>query len=150
MRHGYDRSNRQISGYQYPWHRHHSTILHIRRKADSKEYALKVVSLADADEMKFLEQARHEFRVSQMLNHPNLIKIYCLETQRNWMFKIRKVQMLIEFVNGKPLDQIPPMPMQKLVPTFFLIASGMIHMHGKGVYHADLKPNNLLSANGVR
>ncbi len=122
----------------------HSTILHIRRKADSKEYALKVVSLADADEMKFLEQARHEFRVSQMLNHPNLIKIYCLETQRNWMFKIRKVQMLIEFVNGKPLDQVPPMPMQKLVPTFFLIASGMIHMHGKGVYHADLKPNNIL------
>ena len=32
----------------------HSTILHIRRKADSKEYALKVVSIADADEMKFL------------------------------------------------------------------------------------------------
>ena len=79
-----------------------------------------------------------------MLNHPNLIKIYCLETQRNWMFKIRKVQMLIEFVHGKPLDQVPPMPMQKLVPTFFLIASGMIHMHGKGVYHADMKPNNIL------
>jgi serine/threonine protein kinase len=122
----------------------HSTILHIRRKADSREYALKLVPLDDADDMKFLEQARHEFRVAQMLGHANLIKIYCLETVRNWFFQVKKAQMLIEFINGKPMDQVPPMPMQKLVPTFFLIASAMRHMHSKGVYHADLKPGNIL------
>ena len=46
----------------------HSTILHIRRSADAKNYALKVVPIEDADDRKFLEQARHEFRVAQQLD----------------------------------------------------------------------------------
>src|SRR5262245_20229157 len=77
----------------------HSTILHIRRIADSKPYALKVVPISDPEDQKFLEQAKHEFRVAQMLDHPNLIKIYELETQNDWLFRIRKVQLLIEYVN---------------------------------------------------
>ena len=54
----------------------HSTILHIRRQADSREYALKIVNIDSKEELKFLDQARHEFRVAQMLGHPNLIKIF--------------------------------------------------------------------------
>ena len=57
----------------------HSTILHVRRSADSREYALKLVPVGEKDEQKYLEQAKHEFRVAQMLGHPNLIKIYSLE-----------------------------------------------------------------------
>ena len=56
----------------------HSSILHVRRDADSKEYALKLVPIDDKDDLKYLEQAKHEFRVGQMLNHPNLVKVYCL------------------------------------------------------------------------
>jgi serine/threonine protein kinase len=122
----------------------HSSILHVRRAADSREYALKVVSIGGASENKFLEQARHEFRVAQLLSHPNLIKVYCLEQKRDWLFRVRKVEMLIEFVNGKPLDQVPPMPMQKLIPVLAQIASGLVHMHRRNVCHADLKPNNIL------
>ena len=40
----------------------HSTILHVRRQADGKQYALKVVPINEPDDVKFLEQARHEFR----------------------------------------------------------------------------------------
>jgi serine/threonine protein kinase len=122
----------------------HSTILHIRRQADSREYALKIVNIDSKEEMKFLDQARHEFRVAQMLGHPNLIKIFCLETRRNWLFAIKKAEMLIELVNGKTLDETPPLPMPKLVPVFAQVASGLVHMHRRGVYHADLKPNNIL------
>src|SRR5438128_9194129 len=43
----------------------HSSILHIRRKADSKQYALKVVPISGPDELNFLEQAEHEVAVSQ-------------------------------------------------------------------------------------
>ena len=56
----------------------HSTILHIRRAKDGKQYALKVVPIADKDERKFLEQARHEFRVGQMLSHPNILRFHAL------------------------------------------------------------------------
>src|ERR1700756_4423103 len=78
----------------------HSTILHIRRNADAKHYALKVVPIHGPKELKFLEQARHEFRVAQMLDHPNLIKIHALEVKRDWLFRARKVHLLIDFVNG--------------------------------------------------
>src|SRR5262249_42107672 len=84
-----------------------STILHIRRSADSKHYALKVVPIGTSDERKFLDQAQHEFRVAQMLDHPNLIQIYALETVRDWLFRTRKLHLLIEYVNGKTLDILP-------------------------------------------
>src|SRR5438034_5761606 len=69
----------------------HSSILHIRCASDGKQYALKVVPIKTKAEHKFLEQAKHEFRVAQMLDHANLIKIYALETPRDWLFRVRKV-----------------------------------------------------------
>jgi serine/threonine protein kinase len=122
----------------------HSTILHISRQEDGRHYALKIVPVGSPEEKKFLEQAQHEFRVSQMLDHPNLIKIYCFESQTDWLFRVRKVLLLIEFVNGKTLDKATRISMQHLVPIFVQVASAMVHMHRRGVFHADLKPNNIM------
>src|SRR5262245_33311788 len=122
----------------------HSTILQVRRNADFKNYALKVVQIDGEEEMKFLDQARHEFRVAQMLEHENLIKIYALETVRDWLFRVRKVHLLIEYVNGKTLDTFPRIGLAQLVQIFVRVAGGLVHMHRRGVYHADLKPNNIM------
>jgi serine/threonine protein kinase len=126
----------------------HSTILHIRRNADSKFYALKVVPIADKDELKYLEQARHEFQVGQLLNHPNLIKIYRFETVTDWLFRVRKVQLLIEYVNGQTLDKFQRIPIPVLAQIFARVAAGLVHMHRRKVYHADLKPNNVMLGRG--
>jgi serine/threonine protein kinase len=122
----------------------HSTILHIRRSADSKQYALKVVPLETKEDQKFLEQAQHEFKVAQMLDHPNLIKVYALETPRDWLFRVKKAHMLIEYVNGKTLDTVKGLSIPRLVQVFEKVASGLVHMHRRGVFHADLKPNNVM------
>ncbi|HEX4589065.1 MAG TPA: serine/threonine-protein kinase [Gemmataceae bacterium] len=122
----------------------HSTILQVRRQADSRQYALKVVPIGDAEEKKFLEQAEHEFHVSQKLDHPNLVKIYALEQVKDWMFRVKKAHLLIEFVNGKTLDEVPPLSLPKLVRVMGLIAAGLAHMHRCGVVHADMKPNNVM------
>src|SRR5438552_2436464 len=121
-----------------------STILHIRRSADAKNYALKVVPIGTRADLKFLDQAEHEFRVAQMLDHPNLIKIYALETVRDWLFRARKLHLLIEYVNGRTLDTFPRLSMPRLVQIFVQVAGGLVHMHRRGVFHADLKPNNIL------
>jgi serine/threonine protein kinase len=122
----------------------HSSILHIRRSADSRQYALKVVPLGDKEDHKFLEQAQHEFKVAQMLHHANLIKVYALETPRDWLFRIRKVHLLIEYVNGKTLDTIKGLSLARLVQVFEKVAAGLAHMHRRGVCHADVKPNNIM------
>jgi eukaryotic-like serine/threonine-protein kinase len=122
----------------------HSSILHIRRSRDSKHYALKVVPIGGKEDLKFLEQAQHEVRIAAMLDHPNLIKVYTLETPRDWLYRLRKVHLLIEYVNGKTLDIVPRLSIPRLVQIFVQVAAGMVHMHRKGVFHADLKPNNIL------
>jgi len=122
----------------------HSTILHVRRSRDSKHYALKVVPIGGKQDLKFLEQAQHEFRVATMLDHDNLIKVFALETPRDWLFRVRKVHLLIEYVNGKTLDTIPRLTIPRLVQVFVKVAAGMVHMHRQGVFHADLKPNNIM------
>jgi len=122
----------------------HSSILHIRRSTDSVQYALKVVDIKTKEEMKYLEQARHEFHIAQMLHHENLIKIFALETKRDWLFRVRKVHLLIEYVNGKTLDVIPRLSLSRLVQIFAKMSSALMHMHRRGVYHADIKPNNVL------
>lgn len=122
----------------------HSSILHVRRKTDGRQYALKVVPLGNPGDQKFLEQARHEFRVAGMLDHPNILKIYALEEQKNWLFKVTKAHLLIEYVNGKTLDNVPVHAVIKLVQIFQKVAAAMVHMHRRQVIHADLKPGNLM------
>ncbi len=122
----------------------HSAILHVRCSNDSRQYALKVVPIESKEALKFLEQAQHEFRVAQMLDHKNLIKIYSLETPRDWLFRIRKVHLLIEYVNGQTLDTIKQLSLPRLAQVFEKVASAMVHMHRRNVYHADLKPGNIM------
>ena len=128
----------------------HSTILHVRRSADGRNYALKVVPIQGNEDQKFLEQAQHEFRVAGMLDHKNLIKVYALEMVKDWLFRIRKVHLLIEYVNGKTLDKMPALSVPRLVQIFSRVAAGLNHMHRRGVCHADLNAHNiLLSEDGV-
>ena len=128
----------------------HSSILHIRREADSREYALKVVPIDSKDDLKYLEQAKFEFRVGQLLSHPNLVKVYCLETDAGWFSGPKKARLLVEYVPGKTMDQLPLLRMAKLLRVCERIADGLTHMHKQGVVHADMKPNNLILGRGTR
>jgi serine/threonine protein kinase len=129
----------------------HSSILRIRRAEDEREYALKLITLEDKDDQKYLEQAKHEFRVGQMLDHPCLAKVYAYETEGGgWFSTPKKAKLLIEFCHGKTMDKLPLLKMAKLVRVFERIAEGLTHMHKQGVFHADLKPNNLIYDRGVR
>ena len=127
----------------------HSSILHIRRDADSKEYALKLVSIEEKDDLKYLEQAKHEFRVGQMLNHPNLVKVHAFETETSWFSGPKKARLLLEYCPGKTMDRLPLLRMAKLIRVFERIADGLTHMHKQGVFHADMKPNNLIYDRGT-
>jgi eukaryotic-like serine/threonine-protein kinase len=128
----------------------HSSILHIRREEDSKEYALKLVPIEDKDDRKYLEQAKHEFRVGRMLDHPYLEKVYALETEGGWFSGPKKAKLLLEYCPGTTMDKIPILRMSKLIRVLEHIADGLTHMHKQGVYHADLKPNNLIYDLGTR
>ncbi|MFO0846210.1 MAG: serine/threonine-protein kinase [Gemmataceae bacterium] len=130
----------------------HSTILHVRRAEDSKSYALKVVQIDEPEDQKFLDQAEHEFDIAGRLDHPTLLKFYALEKVKDWLFRVKKVHLLSEYVNGKTLDTCPRLTIPRLVQVFKAVSDGMVHMHRRQVCHGDLKPNNVLlsKAGGIK
>jgi eukaryotic-like serine/threonine-protein kinase len=126
-----------------------STILLISDKTSGgKRYALKVVKRQDADDDIYIAQAQLEYEVAQKLNHPAIAKVYDIRNRRSW-FRLSGVELLIEYVDGKTLDELEAPEMGQLVLVFNHVASAMTHMHRRGVYHGDLKPSNImLSKNG--
>ncbi len=122
----------------------HSHVFQVHREADGRVYALKIVSINHKRDQKYLMQSRHEYRIGRMLDHPNLVKVYSLETEGGWFSGPTKVKLLIEFAPGVPLNQISPFPIARLLRVFERIADALDHMHMKGVIHADLKPSNLI------
>lgn len=124
----------------------HSTILQIRRSADSRQYALKIVPIGGKDEQKFIDQAEHEFRVSRKLDHPNLVKVHALEYKKSFAFfgSVRELRLLIEYCKGQTLDKFKIIPLHLLTQIFLKVAEGLVHMHRRDVFHGDLKPNNIM------
>jgi eukaryotic-like serine/threonine-protein kinase len=120
-----------------------STILQISDEMGGKRYALKVVRRLDSEDDLYIDQAKVEYAASQLLNHPNFIKIYDLRIGHSW-FRVTGVELLEKYVDGKALDEIEAPEMGQLVLIFNQGASALGHMHQRGVYHGDLKPSNIM------
>jgi eukaryotic-like serine/threonine-protein kinase len=129
-----------------------SRVYHVLRKSDSYEYALKVVSIRSSNDLKYLEQARHEFRIGRLLDHPNLVRVRAFEIERGWLSGPRCCKLLVEYAPGRTLHELPLPSMAELLQIFEQVADALAHMHERGIIHADLKPKNLIycSDNGVK
>ena len=123
-----------------------STIFLISDKtAGGKRYALKVVRKQEPDDEVYVQQAMTEFEAAKKLNHPAIAKVFDCRTKKAW-FKVTGVELLLEYVDGKTLDEIEAPELGQLVLIFCQVASALTHMHRRGVFHGDLKPGNIMLA----
>jgi serine/threonine-protein kinase len=120
-----------------------STILLVADSKSNDRYALKVVKRQDATDDVYIAQAVHEFEVARRLNHASLLKIYDCRIKRSW-FRTTGVELLMEYVDGRTLDELEAPERGQLVLIFIHVASALGHMHRRGVYHGDLKPGNIM------
>lgn len=126
-----------------------SRVFQINDTKKGGYYALKVVKRDDADHQIYIDQALQEAAVGPKLNHANIMKIHDHRVKRAW-FKVATVELLMEYVDGRTLDELEMPELSQLVLMFRNVASALGHMHRRGVYHGDLKPGNImLSKAGV-
>ena len=120
-----------------------SSVLQISDTKRGGYYALKVVKRQGPDDDIFIAQALQEAEVGPKLNHPNILKVLDHRVKKSW-FKVATVELLMEYVDGRTLDELEMPERGQLVLMFANVASAMQHMHRRGVYHGDLKPGNIM------
>jgi serine/threonine-protein kinase len=107
-------------------------------------YALKHVLRKEPKDMRFIEQMMAEYEVSKQFTHPNLRRTYDLKINKTLLRKVTEAFLIMELVDGRPLEDHPPASFTEVIETFIEAAEGLKAMHEIGYVHCDIKPNNIL------
>ncbi|WP_428937640.1 serine/threonine protein kinase [Fontivita pretiosa] len=121
-----------------------STIYLVQDPETRQVYALKHVVRAEPKDIRYIEQMETEYEISRQFTHPNLRRAYDLKIVKTLLLKVSEAFMVMEYVDGKPLDVRPPTDLMDIIDTFIQVAEGMRAMHQMGYAHCDMKPNNVL------
>ena len=108
-----------------------------------RNVAVKTLSRADAGR---LYQLKREFRTLAGFSHPNLVQLYELHDVAGvWL-------VIMELVEGVRLDQwLKQRPSRERVLSVFRgMLEGLRVLHEGGHIHRDVKPANVMVANGDR
>lgn len=113
-----------------------------------REVAIKVLKPELASQPQVVERFRSEAVTLAKLNHPNIATLFNFFRQGDYFF------MVLEYVNGVPLDKIIEahgvMTCEQALPLFCQMLEGIEHAHSFGIIHRDVKPANMmLTQNGL-
>src|SRR4051812_46449626 len=112
-----------------------STIYSVVDPTTRQLFALKHVVRAEPKDLRFIEQMETEYEISRQFSHPNLRRSYDLKIVKTLLLKVSEAYLLMELVDGKPLDVRPPSDMMEILDTFILVAQGLKAMHQMGYVH---------------
>jgi serine/threonine protein kinase len=124
----------------------HSTIYVVNDRKTGQVYALKHVVPTEPKHVRFVEQLQTEFRVSRTFRHPGLRKCLKLTIRKRWFGfgKVKEAMLLMELVDGVPLDRDLPDGVPAVVDVFLKVCEALGAVHHYGWLHCDTKPNNIM------
>jgi len=112
-----------------------------------REIAVKVLP----PELSFRADIRQRFlreaETAAQLNHPNIVPIYTVEERENLVYF---VMAYIKGDNlGQRLQQHGPMPPVEVRRILREVGDALAYAHHRNVIHRDIKPDNIMLADGV-
>ena len=120
-----------------------SSIYAVQDSKTKQVWALKHVLRVTEKDDRFIEQTEGEYAIGSKLDHPAIRKTERLIRSRK-LLKTTSVSLIMELVDAATFDQRMPRDYGEIVHVFHQIAQGLVHMHGRGFVHADIKPTNVL------
>lgn len=104
--------------------------------------AIKVLPKSKIGNNSYLERFQREAKAIASLNHPNIVRAYDLDNERDTHY------LVMEFVEGADMQTLVrkhgPLPFIVAANYISQAARGLQHAHDKGLVHRDVKPANLL------
>lgn len=120
-----------------------SEIYAVSQPGSQQLYALKHVVRHNDRDARFVEQLENEYEVGKHLAHPNLRKVIDYQKHTK-LFKVHEAALVLELVDGTPLDVSIPSDLPDLINVFIQTAHALKALHDSGYIHCDFKPANVL------
>ena len=106
--------------------------------------ALKVPFLQIESDPAGFDRFKREEEIGLQLDHPNILKIIPVENKS-------RPYIAMEYLEGQTLSEllknVHPLPEPDAVRLASRLCEALEYMHGKGVVHRDLKPQNIMLCN---
>ena len=113
-----------------------------RQQGLDRNVAIKVLSKELGKKSTFVERFFREARAMARLDHPNVLKVYAVETDKGRHY------VAIELVDGQSMqdwiDQLGHLSVPDSVLVTTLCAEALLHAHEADLVHRDIKPDNVL------
>jgi serine/threonine protein kinase/tetratricopeptide (TPR) repeat protein len=108
-----------------------------------RSVALKALRAGEEREAGAPERFRREALALAQLNHPNVCQVH------DWVDTPSGTFIAMELVEGRTLDQAAPeLKLKDKLQVIRLVALALEAAHAKGLVHRDLKPGNIMVAQG--
>lgn len=121
---------------------HSCMIWEAVKEATGERFALKMLKLEMARDREELGYLKHEVEVAKDMHHPNLVRVYELDTQVATPFLVLE---LCSALNLKQILREGPDPIACMADKIISQAAhGLHYLHERGWVHCDVKPDNFL------
>ncbi|EPS72100.1 hypothetical protein M569_02656 [Genlisea aurea] len=123
-------------------------VKYARNVESGRSFAIKVLEKNRILDLKITDQIKREIGTLKLLKHPNVVRLYEVLASKT------KIYMVLEYVDGCELferiankGKLREAQGRKL---FQQLIDGVSYCHGRGIFHRDLKLENvLIDANGT-
>ncbi len=113
-----------------------------RQEGLDRKVALKVLSKQLGKKQDFVDRFFREARAMAKLDHPNVVKVYAIETDKGRHY------VAIEFIDGQSMqdwsDDLERLTVADAVHVTLRCAEALLHAHDSNLIHRDIKPDNVL------